>query len=202
MGEELVPSFLLAAAVALVYAGIKTLPDAWINALVCRCGAKRTDGFDLKCVLHSALIGSSAVAVCWIDSTLPVREPERSFRCLPPATPLSWALPLVELGYALHDLLSAALMYHARRSDVTFVMHGALAVVFLVGLVCLGVAHHLAQVLVVHLSSLFLNLRRADFGARANLCVALAPWPPCGRRVAAVWLPCGCRVAAVWLTCG
>ena len=77
-----------------------------------------------------------------------------------------------------------------------------LAVVFLVGLVCLGVAHHLAQVLVVHLSSLFLNLRRADFGARANLCVALAPWPPCGRRVAAVWLPCGCRVAAVWLTCG
>jgi len=49
-----------------------------------------------------------------------------------------------------------------------------LAVVFLVGLVCLGVAHHLAQVLVVHLSSLFLNLRRADFGARANLCVDLA----------------------------
>ena len=43
----------------------------------------------------------------WIEGGLEVGEPQRSFRCLPPASTLAWALPPIELGYALHDLVRA-----------------------------------------------------------------------------------------------
>ena len=61
----------------------------------------------------------AGAAVLWIESGLEVGEPQRSFRCLPPASTLAWALPPIELGYALHDLLDGLRM---RRADL--VAHG------------------------------------------------------------------------------
>jgi len=61
----------------------------------------------------------AGAAVLWIESGLEVGEPQRSFRCLPPASTLAWALPPIELGYALHDLLDGVRM---RRVDL--VAHG------------------------------------------------------------------------------
>ena len=93
-------------------------------------------------------------------------EPERSFRCLPPSSTLAWMLPASELGYALHDLRDAL---HSKNA--AFIMHGVLIGGFLVVLFWLEVAHHITVVISLHISSIFLNLRRVDFGPRANFCI-------------------------------
>jgi len=38
-------------------------------------------------------------------------------------------------------------------------------------MIALGVAHHTSRLLVTHLSTVFLNLRRVDFGSAANSAV-------------------------------
>jgi hypothetical protein len=133
-------------------------------------GAQRTDGFDARMWIHSAVMGVAAAANFAFDSlTVEVTEPERSFRCLPPASTLAWMLPAAEMGYALHDLRDAL-----RAGNPSFIAHGALVGGFLALLFWLRVAHHLTVVIALHISSIFLNLRRVDFGSRANAAVDVA----------------------------
>ena len=115
------------------------VPATVITRIAKRCGARRADGFDLRCWLHSLLMGCTARGLAvWEQYQLDVIEPERSYRCLPPATALAWVLPAIEVGYALHDLRDAA-----RIRSVSFAMHGVLVGGFLAIAFVLGIAHHL-----------------------------------------------------------
>ena len=51
------------------------------------------------------------------------------------------------------------------------VAHGLLIAAALGPMIALGVAHHTSRLLVTHLSTVFLNLRRVDFGGAANSAV-------------------------------
>jgi len=51
------------------------------------------------------------------------------------------------------------------------VAHGLLIAAALGPMIALGVAHHTSRLLVTHLSTVFLNLRRVDFGGTANSAV-------------------------------
>ena len=152
-----------------LYGLLDGVPEAWVRALVRRCGAAGSDGLSLKGVLHSTAVGMGALGVWAAEARLNVVEPARSYGCLPPASSLGWLLPHVELGYALYDLLSALRLW-----DWTFAVHGVIASTMLL-LVCgMGVSHHLSRVLVIHLSTIFLHLRRVDCGPRANVAIDAA----------------------------
>jgi len=168
------PSPVAIVAVAIASAALHSLLDMLPTAAVQRglshLGAIRSDGFDARMWLHSALMGIAAAASFAVESlTLDVIEPERSFRCLPPASVLAWMLPAAEMGYALHDLRDAL-----RVGNPSFILHGAFVGGFLAALFVLGVAHHVTIVIALHMSSIFLNLRRVDFGPRANAGIDVA----------------------------
>ena len=168
------PSVASIACVALASAALHSLldelPPALIARVLLRCGAVRWDGFDARMWLHSAAMGLAAAASFTLDMlTADIAEPERSFRCLPPPSTLAWALPAAEMGYAMHDLRDALRIGH-----FSFIAHGAFVGGFLLLLFFLGVAHHVTVVIALHISSIFLNLRRVDFGARVNTAIDVA----------------------------
>lgn len=149
---------------------LDALPHSVVQRVLAKCGARSSDGFDARMWVHSAVMGIGAAAcVAWDSLTAEIVEPERSFRCMPPASHLAWALPAAEMGYALHDLRDAA-----RIGNPSFVAHGAFVGSFLALLFWLDVAHHVTASLALHISSIFLNLRRVDFGPRANAAVDVA----------------------------
>merc|ERR1712216_565099 len=119
---------------------------------------------DFKGVLHSTAVGLGAIGAIVLEAGMDVVEPARSYACLPPSSTLAWALPLIELGYALHDLLSAV-----RIGNRPFIVHGVVASSMLTMCCSLGVAHHLSRVLIIPLSTVFLHLRRVDCGPHVNL---------------------------------
>ena len=161
----------VAAASALFHSLLDAIPPSLVQRiLVTKFGAIRSDGFDARMWLHSAIMGLAAAASVIHDAlTLEIREPERSFRCLPPASTLAWVLPAAEMGYALHDLRDAL-----RIGNPSFIAHGAFVGGFLALLFYLEVAHHVTVVISLHISSIFLNMRRIDFGPRANTAVDVA----------------------------
>lgn len=160
----------VAAASAVLHSLLDALPPAAVQRALVACGAVRHDGFDARMWLHSAVMGGAAAITFVADSlTADVAEPEASFRCMPPASTLAWSLPAAEMGYALHDLRDAV-----RIGNPSFVAHGAFVGGFLLLLFWLEVAHHVTVVIALHLSSVFLNLRRVDFGPRGNVRVDVA----------------------------
>lgn len=160
----------VAVASALAHSILDALPPSLVQRTLNSCGAIRHDGFDARMWLHSIVMGGAAAAsftmdMLWAD----VAEPQSSFRCLPPASTLAWVLPAAEMGYALHDLRDAI-----RIGNPSFIAHGAFVGGFLALMFWLQIAHHVTVVIVLHLSSVFLNLRRVDFGPRGNARVDVA----------------------------
>ena len=159
----------LAVAVAsyVVHNALDLVPDAAVQMLVRACGARRADGFDLRMWLHSLCMGIGAAGASLHETlTADVTEPAASYLCLPPPSTLAWAIPAAEMGYAVHDLRDAL-----RVGNVSFILHGAFVGSFCALLFYLGVAHHITVALTVHISSVFLNLRRVDFGPQRNTAV-------------------------------
>lgn len=157
---------LAAAASAACHSALDAVPASAVRDWLAKFGATH-DGFDLRMWLHSAVLGAlSAATFAYEMSYADVIEPQRSFQCLPPATVLGWVLPAAELGYALHDLRDAL-----RMGNASFILHGVFVGGFLALLFWLRVAHHATPGFAVHLSSVFLNLRRVDFGPRGNRAV-------------------------------
>ena len=128
---------------------------------------RKSDGFYVHGMIHHTIIsiGSFVVYLRENDPNI-VGEPDRSFLCLPPVTSLSEILPAISLGYGFHDVVDGF-----RRSSPTFVAHGALLVFGFTLLCSLGVAHHLVRVLMINVSSIFLNMRRLDGGVGFNFAV-------------------------------
>ena len=145
---------------------LDAIPPSVITAILKRFGARNSDGFDLRMWLHSLVLGVGAGYSFLQDQSSEFAEPNSSFSCLPPSSTLSWALPAAELGYAMHDLRDAL-----RLGNKSFILHGFFVGGFLALLFALGVAHHVTVVLSTHTSSIFLNLRRVDFGPRANAAI-------------------------------
>lgn len=135
------------------------------DALMLRCGVRST-GINFWSLVHSAGMTVAALLVLALEERQDVVEPERSFACLPPSSILAWVLPPIELGYALHDLLDGLSM---RRVDL--IAHGVVVAAALVPMIALGVAHHTSRLLLMHLSTIFLNMRRADLGGAGNSAV-------------------------------
>lgn len=129
-------------------------------------GARRCDGLNLKSLVHSTLAGCAALLSNHWESQLPMPSVERNFLCLPPAAVLTRQLPAFELGYALHDLVEGV-----RLRQASFFLHGCLVVPFVSYLCYIDIAHQLSRLIIVHLSTIFLNLRRADFGTVGNSAV-------------------------------
>eukprot|EP00965_Chrysotila_dentata_P081509 2690880-Pleurochrysis_carterae.AAC.1 len=148
---------------------VERIPVAVVSRVFIACGARRAEGFDLRSAVHSLLATGGAVAVLMHESTLSIQEPERSFSCMPPSSSFSWALPYMELGYALHDLIAAL-----RIGRASFVLHGLGISLILVILSALGVAHHTARVQLMHGSTFFLHLRRLDLGQAGNKAVDIS----------------------------
>ena len=136
------------------------------DALMLRCGVRKCTGINFWSLVHSSGMSVAAVAAYLLEARLDVGEPQRSFACLPPASTLAWVLPPIELGYALHDLVDGLRM---RRVDL--IAHGVLVAAALGPMIALGVAHHSSRLLVTHLSTVFLNLRRVDMGGAGNSAV-------------------------------
>ena len=157
-----------AASSVIAHSFLDAIPPAAVQRLVRRCGAVNSDGFDLRMWLHSLVMGVGAMYVFIHDQRL-VPEPHASYACLPPPSIFSWILPAAEMGYALHDLRDAI-----RLGSPSFILHGAFVGGFLAAMFCLQVAHHMTIVISVHLSSVFLNLRRVDFGPPLNAAVDVA----------------------------
>ena len=154
----------VAAASYAAHSLLDALPPAAVHALLSRFGARSSDGFDLRMWLHSLLMGAGGLFSFLVDAAH--HEPQASFQCEPPPSFLSWALPAAEMGYAVHDLRDAM-----RIGNPSFIFHGAFVGSFLALMFYLQVAHHITVVFTVHLSSVFLNLRRVDFGMRGNTAV-------------------------------
>lgn len=155
----------VASASAVCHAALGLIPQHAVQRfLTCNCGAVSSQGFDFKIWLHSVIAGVGAVAFLVYEMlTEEVIEPERSVRCMPPSSAMAWVLPATELGYALHDLRDAL-----HTGKASFMLHGVFVGGFLGLTFALGVAHHSTFVLSVHCSSIFLNLRRVNFGPRGN----------------------------------
>lgn len=151
---------------AMVHACLQRIPAHVVLWCARRCGARRADGFDVRMWLHSAFVGVGALVAVALEWQLDVREPARSFACMPPSSTLAYVLPAMEMGYALHDLRDAL-----RLGRVPFVLHGLLVAGMLATMFVLQVAHHVTVALTLHLSSVFLNLRRVDFGPAANMAI-------------------------------
>eukprot|EP00591_Stephanopyxis_turris_P012639 CAMPEP_0195511940 /NCGR_PEP_ID=MMETSP0794_2-20130614/4084_1 /TAXON_ID=515487 /ORGANISM="Stephanopyxis turris, Strain CCMP 815" /LENGTH=271 /DNA_ID=CAMNT_0040639631 /DNA_START=122 /DNA_END=937 /DNA_ORIENTATION=- len=91
------------------------------------------------------------------DAISGTAEPLRSIRCEGPLTSLHRLLPAVLLGYAAADVIDALHL----GSD--FLVHG-LSVSIVMGVVCeLGLSHHVTPMLLMEVSSIFLNLGAGDF---------------------------------------
>ena len=149
----------IAVAALLAYQGLGRCDG---DALMLRCGARST-GINFWSFVHSSGMTIASVVAYLLEARLDVGEPQRSFDCLPPASALAWVLPPIELGYALHDLADGISM---RRVDL--ITHGVLVAAALGPMIALGVAHHSSRLLMTHLSSVFLNLRRVDLGGAGN----------------------------------
>lgn len=146
-----------------VYWLLDSLPEGWVRRLATSCGATSSHALSLKGLLHSGGVGLAALLVLLRESELQVSEPQRSFSCLPAPSLLHSLLPQVELGYAMYDAVSALRLW-----NWTFVLHGIVASAVLLIVSSIGVAHHLSRVLVIHLSTVFLHLRRVSFSPRVN----------------------------------
>ena len=154
----------VAVASAACHSALERVPDHAIQGLLTMCGAVSSDGFDFRIWVHSLLAGVGAAAfIVYEIATEDIIEPERSVLCLGPSSTMAWVLPASELGYAVHDLRDAL-----RTGKASFILHGIFVGGFLTLTFALGIAHHSACVLSLHLSSIFLNLRRVDFGPRGN----------------------------------
>lgn len=155
---------------AACHSALDMVPNTSVQRLLSACGAMGSDGFDFRMWVHSFVMGVGAAAfVAHETATEAVVEPERSVLCLPPSSFAAWALPAAELGYALHDLRDAL-----HTGKASFILHGVFVGGFLALTFALGVAHHSTFVLTVHASSVFLNMRRIDFGPRGNAAVDAA----------------------------
>lgn len=160
----------VALASAACHSALDIVPDAVVQRLLSACGAISSDGFDFRMWVHSFVMGLGAAAfVAYETSMEEVVEPERSVLCMPPSSFAAWALPAAELGYALHDLRDAL-----QTGKASFILHGVFVGGFLALTFALGVAHHSTFVLSIHGSSVFLNMRRIDFGPRGNAAVDAA----------------------------
>ena len=128
---------------------------------------KKSQGFYVHGMIHHTVVSVLAFVV-YLRENDPnvVGEPDRSFLCLPPVTPLSEILPAISLGYGFHDVVDGF-----RRSSPSFVAHGALLVFGFTLLCTLDVAHHLVRVLMINVSSIFLNMRRLDGGVQFNFMI-------------------------------
>lgn len=139
--------------------------------------AKLLKALGLKCstelfvsnLLHHVFSVAVAVVVWLAEEKATITEPERSFKCMPPAVRLAELLPAVTLGYSLHEFA-----YAVRNGQAfSFWIHAAGATLFLC-LVChLGVAHHLSRLFVMNFSTIFLILRRLDCGPKVNTAIDL-----------------------------
>eukprot|EP00962_Isochrysis_galbana_P045002 scaffold17607_cov110-Isochrysis_galbana.AAC.3 len=120
-------------------------------------------------MVHSVVVSIMAAVSIWLEAQEDLPEPQRSYVCAEPASLLSWLIPSIELGYALHDLASALW-----QMQLDFVLHGALVTAMLLLLCGLGTAHHTSRISIVHVSTILLNLRRVDLGSAANRRVDVA----------------------------
>jgi hypothetical protein len=152
------------ASAAAFYALVSRLPASTVDRMLKRhLGAHHSARFDLCSMVHSVVVSTLAAASIWLEAHADPPEPQRSYACAEPASPLSWLIPSIELGYALHDLSKA--VWH---KQMDFALHGVLVTTILLLLCGLGTAHHTSRISIVHLSTILLNLRRVDFGLAAN----------------------------------
>jgi hypothetical protein len=128
---------------------------------------RNSEGFYVHGVVHHVVVALGAFAVFRIETDPSVvGEPDRSFMCLPPVTPLSEILPAISFGYGFHDVVDGL-----RRGLPSFVIHGLLLVFGFGFTLFLGVAHHMVRILMINASSIFLNMRRLDGGSQFNFAI-------------------------------
>jgi len=155
-----------AVAVAVAYQIlVKAVPEPEVYRLLRKhCGAQSIQRFDLKSTIHSLIIGVAATcSILWDAFFTEVHEPARMYMCMPPTTWLSWALPPIEAGYALGELFTMI-----PQRNWQYIAHGTLVLSTLSVLRWLGVVAHASRILVIHVSTAFLNLRGIDLGPRVN----------------------------------
>lgn len=127
---------------------------------------RRSEDLFLPNLIHHACSGLGAIVVWALEDYSEVPQPQRSFQCLPPATPLAEFLPSISLGYGLHDFA-----YGVRTGQASFWLHGLLISLALLVVCHLRIGHNLARLEIMNLSTIFLILRRVDFGPAINRCV-------------------------------
>jgi len=161
--------FTIVALVSFVFwSALDAVSDSVMRQLA-RGGVTRAEGFYLKGVVHHALVGLGALAVYVSEELEAVPQPARSYECLPPVSELAQLLPPVTLGYGLHDVADGL-----RRQQGSFLLHGVL-LCSVYGLLCyLDVAHYTCRLLLMNISTVFLNLRRIDLGEHNNMLIDYA----------------------------
>mmetsp|Transcript_79591 Transcript_79591/g.251523 ORF Transcript_79591/g.251523 Transcript_79591/m.251523 type:complete len:254 (+) Transcript_79591:35-796(+) len=161
----------VALASAFFYMLLGRISDQAVNeVLVRRCGVRAVKWFDLRSTVHSMLMGPAAVAaVLYEDMSSDMYWVAQLFACLPASSGLSWILPPVEVGFAL-----AELWIMVPKRDAPYILHGVLVVTSLTLLRHFNVVHFTSRIMVIHVSTIFLNLRGLDLGHSANTCVDIA----------------------------
>jgi len=154
---------------AIFYQFLEFCGPEWMELVLKRVfGAVKCDGLNAKSLVHSTLASFASFIMVYYELQLEVeaQEPARSFYCMPASSWFAVFLPPFELGFGLHDLAEGI-----RLQQWSFLLHGIIVSATLIPCLWLDLAHHMAKISIVHFSTIFLNLRRADFGDAGNLAV-------------------------------
>ncbi|KAL7575593.1 hypothetical protein ACA910_020163 [Epithemia clementina (nom. ined.)] len=119
-------------------------------------------GVDWYALLHSLVSGMGALLASYLDVFASeiltgVPEPLRSCQCQGPLTSLHRIIPAITMGYATFDFLDGLTI------GIDFAMHGAALLVVLVVYVSANAPHLITNALLSEISTINLNLLRADF---------------------------------------
>lgn len=127
--------------------------------------------FDQRSMLHSMLMGCCALGTyLWELAYADVQYPALVYACMGPSNMIVGLLPPIEAGFAATEL--GDVLY--RRWDPLIFVHGLMTFSSVLILWMLGIDHFCSRLFVVHLSTIFLNLRGIDFGPFVNLIVDAA----------------------------
>ena len=124
----------------------------------------KTGSVDWYAVLHAVITAIGSILCIYFDlhaSEIDPKgtpEPLRSIRCASALTVLHTLLPIVSLGYAVHDLVDGI---YLKRAD--FFAHGLFLMVCLVIVCEMGAPHLVVAGLVMELSTLPLNLLKVQW---------------------------------------
>jgi len=115
------------------------------------------EGLHWHGLLHSVLSTTGAITCLYLDFYVAdPTEPVRMVRCMGPLTNLHRTLPALSIGYALCDILDSL----ALGGD--FLVHG-LAFGTVMMIICeLDLQHTITQMLLMEVSTIFLNLLHLD----------------------------------------